>query len=184
MHPAWGYQRTLPFCNILSNVMTRKTTFSRGQCGGIVGICPPSLVEIARGTSLPRIPWYRSQTRNRSSSLKGVNTIPRAVERGDVRTQSLLHPQFSQRATPPLQFGATQMTKLSINAKRRPRGDTNEGRLTRWFSPFTTPCHCILGSTARGEKEIASIPLKFSAASPIIFKSFNHHSVHPVETNF
>lgn len=164
--------------------MTRKTTFSRGQCGGIVGTCPPSLVEIARGTSLPRIPWYRSQTRNRSSSLKGVNTIPRAVERGDVRTQSLLHPQFSQRATPPLQFGATQMTKLSINAKRRPRGGTNEGRLTRWFSPFTTPCHCILGSTARGEKEIASIPLKFSAARPIIFKSFNHHSVHPVETNF
>lgn len=164
--------------------MTRKTTFSRGQCGGIVGTCPPSLVEIARGTSLPRIPWYRSQTRNRSSSLKGVNTIPRAVERGDVRTQSLLHPQFSQRATPPLQFGATQMTKLSINAKRRPRGGTNEGRLTRWFSPFTTPCHCILGSTARGEKEIASIPQKFSAARPIIFKFFNHHSVHPVETNF
>lgn len=133
--------------------MTRKTTFSGGQrrayCEVYIPPPPSPLVEIP---SLERA--YRIRKRGTDPRLKGGrHGLLRGVERGDVRNAKFIAPAVFA-ATPPLQFGATQMTKLSINAKRRrrPRGGAKEGKVDTLVFPVHHPLVAYSWTTGRGER--------------------------------
>lgn len=142
--------------------MTRKTTFSRGQCGGIVGISPPPpLVEIACGTSLP--PHTLVPFANEEPILLVKGGKHDCTSRGGTRWRKnakFIAPAVfaASDATARLQFGATRMTKLSINAKRRPRGGTGGGKVdTSVFPGSPPPCMSLVFLDPRERrKEITS----------------------------